>query len=116
MNAIKLKKLGSQIANELSSICAIEAHDSLLKKINITGCEVTNDLSFAKVFFTVLLDSDKEELEKELNDDTAGYLRTKIASRLNLRHTPKIIFKYDESVAYGSRIEKLIKEIHEKGN
>lgn len=116
MNEIKLKKLGSQIANELSGICAIEAHDSLLKKINITGCEVTNDLSFAKVFFTTLEEIPKKELEKELNDDTAGYLRTKIASRLDLRHTPKIVFKYDESVAYGSRIEELIKEIHEKDN
>lgn len=116
MNAIKLKKLGTQIANELASICALEAHDSLLKKINITGCEVTNDLSFAKVFFTSLEEIDKSSIEKELNDDTAGYLRTKIANRLELRHTPKIIFKYDESVAYGSRIENIIKEIHEKDN
>lgn len=116
MNGIKLKKLGSQIANELSSICALEAHDSLLKKINITGCEVTNDLSFAKVFFTSLEDCDKSSVEKALNDDTAGYLRTKIANRLELRHTPKIVFKYDESIAYGSRIENIIKEIHEKDN
>lgn len=114
MNEIKLKKLGTQIANELSSICVLEAHDSLLKKINITGCEVTNDLSFAKVFFTSLENVEKEALEKELNDDTAGYLRTKIANRLELRHTPKILFKYDDSVAYGSRIEELIKEIHNK--
>lgn len=114
MNEIKLKKLGTQIANELSSICVLEAHDSLLKKINITGCEVTNDLSFAKVFFTSLENIEKEALEKELNDDTSGYLRTKIANRLELRHTPKIVFKYDDSVAYGSRIEELIKEIHNK--
>ena len=114
MNEIKLKKLGTQIANELSSICVLEAHDSIIKKINITGCEVTNDLSFAKVFFTSLENVEKEALEKELNDDTAGYLRTKIANRLELRHTPKIVFKYDDSVAYGSRIEELIKEIHNK--
>ena len=114
MNEIKLKKLGTQIANELSSICVLEAHDSLLKKINITGCEVTNDLSFAKVFFTSLENVEKEALEKELNDDTAGYLKKKIANRLELRHTPKIVFKYDDSVAYGSRIEELIKEIHNK--
>lgn len=116
MNEIKLKKLGNQIANELSSICVLEAHDSLLKKINITGCEVTNDLSFAKVFFTTLEDCDKNKVEKELNDDTSGYLRNQIANRLELRHTPKIIFKYDESIAYGSRIENIIKEIHKKDN
>lgn len=114
MNQIKLKKIGSQIANELSSICNFEANDSVLKTINITGCEVTNDLSFAKVYFTTLLDRDITKLEKELNDSTAGYLRSKIADRIELRHTPKIIFKYDESIAYGNKIENIIKQIKEK--
>lgn len=116
MNEIKLKKIGSQIANELATICALEAHDSLLKMINITGCEVSNDLSFAKIFFTSFSDIPKKELEKKLNDDTASYLRTKIANRIELRHTPKFVFKYDESIEYGDKIESIIKKIHEKDN
>lgn len=116
MNQIKLKKIGSQIANELSTICLLEAKDSLLKRITITGCEVTNDLSFAKVFFTSLENTDTKILEKELNDSTSGYLRSQLADRIDLRHTPKIIFKYDDSVAYGNKIENIIKEIHEKEN
>lgn len=116
MNEIKLKKIGTQIANELAVICALEAHDSLLKAINITGCEVSSDLSFAKVFFTSLIDMPKKELEKKLNDDTASYLRTEIANRIELRHTPKLVFKYDESIEYGDKIENIIKKIHEKDN
>ena len=50
MNQIKVKKIGAHIANELSSICLLEAHDSILKNINITGCDVTSDLSFAYVY------------------------------------------------------------------
>lgn len=114
MNQIKLKKIGAQIANELSSICVFEANDSLLKKITITGCEVSNDLSYAKVFFTSLIDTDTKVLERELNDSTAGYLRSELADRIELRHTPKIVFKYDESIEYGNKIESIIKEIHEK--
>ena len=56
----------------------------------------------------------KKLFEKNLNDDTAGYLRTKIASRIDIRHTPKIRFVYDNSIEYGSNIEQKIKEIHEK--
>ena len=114
MNQIKLKRIGSQIAQELSNICATEARDSLLKNITITGVEVTNDLGLAKVFFTTLKDEDHKTLEKQLNDDTAGYLRTKIADRIEIRHTPKIRFQYDNSIAYGNNIERLINEIHEK--
>ena len=101
MNQIKLKRIGSQIAQELSTICAQEAHDSLLKAITITNVEVTNDLGLARVFFTTL-------------DDTAGYLRTKIADRIEIRHTPKIRFQYDKSIEYGNKIERLLNEIHEK--
>lgn len=114
MNQIKLKRIGSQIAQELSTICGTEAHDSLLNSITITGVEVTNDLGLAKVFFTTQVDTDHKTLEKELNDDTAGYLRTKIADRIEIRHTPKIRFQYDNSITYGTNIEKILNEIHKK--
>lgn len=113
MNQIKLKRIGSEISQELSNICANEARDNLLNNITITGVEVTNDLSLARVYFTTLLDKDKKELLKELNDNTASYLRTKLADRLNIRYTPKIKFIYDNSVEYGNNIEKIINTIHE---
>lgn len=114
MNQIKLKRIGSEIAQELSMICATEAHDNLLKTITITGTEVTNDLGLCKVFFTTTSDMDKKALERELNDETSSYLRTKIAERIEMRHTPKIRFVFDNSIAYGNNIERLINEIHEK--
>ena len=112
MNQIKLKRIGSEIAQELSVICAQEAHDNLLHQITITGTEVSNDLSFCKVFFTIPGEIDEKKVEKELNDETAGYLRTKIADRIEIRHTPKLKFVFDKSVAYTNKIEELISEIH----
>jgi ribosome-binding factor A len=114
MNQVKLKRIGSEIGQVLSEICAVEAHDSLLKTITITGVEVTNDLGLAKVFFTTTSDMDHKEVEKNLNDDTASYLRTKLSQEIEIRHTPKIRFVFDNSVEYGNNIEKLINEIHEK--
>lgn len=115
MNQIKLKRIGSQIQKDLMDICNTEAHDSLLKQITITAVEVTNDLGLAKVFFTTTNEEmDHKALERELNDDTAGYLRNKIAERIEIRHTPKIRFQFDNSIAYGNNIEKIINEIHEK--
>ena len=114
MNQIKLKRIGSEIAQELSKICATEAHDELLKSITITGTEVTNDLGLCKVFFTTTLDRNHKAIEKDLNDETAGYLRTLIANRIDIRHTPKLRFVFDNSIDYGTRIEEKLKEIHEK--
>ncbi len=114
MKEIKLKRIGSEIGQVLSEICANEAHDSLLKTLTITGVDVSNDLGLAKVYFTTTSDMDRKELERELNDDTAGYLRTKLSQEIEIRHTPKIRFVFDNSVEYGNNIEKLINEIHEK--
>lgn len=114
MNQIKQKRISNDINKALCEIILEESRDSVLKNITITGCEVTNDLSFCKVFFTSLSDCDTKKLEKELNDTTSDYLRKMLASKVELRHTPKLIFKYDNSIAYGNKIEKIIQEIHER--
>jgi ribosome-binding factor A len=114
MNSIKQKKISSQIQQCLMEIIFNDAKDELLKSITITACEVTNDLSFCRVYFTSLLNEDHQKLEKALNDDTSVYLRSKLANTIDLRITPELIFKYDDSIAYGNNIEKIIEKIHEE--
>lgn len=114
MNIIKQRRISSDINKALCEIINEESHDELLKNITITGCEVTNDLSFCKVYFTSLLNSDIKILEKELNDSTANYLRGRLSDKIDIRHTPKLVFKYDKSIEYGDNIENIIKRIHEE--
>lgn len=113
MSSIKIKRIASQIAKEVSNILSNESRDDNFKTVTITGAEVTNDLSFAKVYFTVINDSQKDIILKELNE-AAGFIRKEIAEAIELRHTPEISFHYDESIAYGNNIERIIKEIHEE--
>lgn len=113
MNKIKLERISSNIQREVSNILANEAKDSLLKSITITGCETNSDVSVSKVFFTSILEIPKEELERELNE-AASYVRCELADRIELRHTPRIEFKFDTSIAYAEKIENIIKEIHEE--
>ena len=114
MNIIKQKKLSSEIQKALMEIIFNEAKDELLKSITITSCEVTNDMSFCRVYFTSLLDLDHKTMEKELNDDTSSFLRTKLANYIDIRTTPELMFKYDNSIAYGDNIERIINKIHEE--
>ena len=114
MNIIKQKKLSSEIQKALMEIIFNEAKDELLKSITITSCEVTNDMSFCRVFFTSLLDLDHKTMEKELNDDTSSFLITKLSNYIDIRTTPELMFKYDNSIAYGDNIERIINKIHEE--
>ena len=108
----KIQRLAADISQEISNIIANEANDSLLKTITITGCEVTNDLSFAKVYFTSLSDLTAEQLEKELKE-AASYVRGELSKRIDVRHTPSLRFIFDKSIEYGNKIEKILEEIHE---
>lgn len=109
MNQIKIKRIESQILREVSDIIMNDARDNAIKNITITGCEVTNDLSFAKIYFTT--QGDRQMVLKDLGE-ASGYIRGELAERIEIRHTPKIKFVYDESIEYGSKIESIINEIH----
>ena len=81
--------------------------------MTITGCEITNDLSFCKVYFTVLDDSKRESTLEALKK-SASFIRGELSRRIEIRHTPELKFIYDESIEYGNKIEKIIEKINEE--
>lgn len=112
MPNFKIAKISSDMARVISEIIFSEARDEILKTITITGCKVSRDLSYAKVYFTALSDLDKKTLEREVNE-ASSFIRTEVAERLDLRHTPELEFVYDDSIEYGAKIEKIIASLHE---
>ncbi len=115
MNSVKLSRYNSLFVKEISNILQNEVKDNDIKFVTITGCEITSDLSFAKVFYTVLDDTKKESTKNAL-EKAKGFIRGEISKRVDIRHTPELRFVYDESEEYGNKIDNLIKEIHEKDN
>ncbi len=113
MPSHKIAKISSDIARVISEIIFTEAKDELLKSITITGCKVSRDLGYAKVYFTSLSNMDKKALVKEVNE-ASSFIRGELAQRLKLRHTPILEFVYDDSIEYAENIENIIKEIKEK--
>ena len=111
MASYKISKISSDVREAISEILFEEARDELLKTITITDARVSKDLSYAKIYFTSLSNMDKETLEI---NEAASFIRGKLAQKLNLRHTPDLNFVYDTSIEYASKIEGIIKEIHDK--
>ncbi len=110
MASYKTARLESDIQKYLCEIFLTETRDELLKTITITGCDLTKDLSFCKVYFTSISDLTHEKLEKELNE-ASHFIRGKLSEKIEIRHTPELRFIYDESIEYGEKIEKILKEI-----
>lgn len=113
MASIKIERLNHAIQQEISIILMREIKDEEIKFITITGVDTTNDLSYAKVYYTVLDESKKEKTEEALKK-ASSFIRTKLAERIDIRHTPELKFIYDTSIAYGEHIEDIINKINEK--
>ncbi len=108
--SIKIERLNHEFQEVISEILYKEVKNPDLKFVTITGCDITNDLSFCKTYFTVL-GKDKNEILKELNN-AASFIRGEISKRIEIRHTPELRFIFDESIEYGEKIEKIINEIN----
>lgn len=112
METVKLERYNNAFMEQLNIIFGTEIKNKVLKKVVINAVKITNDLSFAKVYFTCF-DEDKKLVLKELKE-SSGFLRHELSSRVDIRHTPELIFLYDESLEYAKRIEEKINEINEK--
>lgn len=113
--SVKIDRISSQMIKEISYILSMEVKDQDLKFVTITDCKVTNDLSYAKVYYTILDESKIEESKKAFKN-ASGFIRRELTDRIDIRHIPELEFVYDESIEYGKRIEEKIKEIHEEDN
>ena len=108
--SVKIERLNDQIQEVISEILYKEVKNPDLKFVTITGCEVTSDLSFCKVYFTVLNKDPKETLKELVG--ASSFIRGEISKRIEIRHTPELKFVYDESIEYGQNIEKIIEDLN----
>lgn len=116
MAKIRNHRVAEQIKKELGSIIQREMKDPRIGFITVTGVEVTNDLSQAKIYISVLGSIEQKENSLHALEKAQGFLRSEIGKRIQLRHVPELIFKIDESIEYGNRIESLITQLKRERN
>ncbi|MCC8997734.1 MAG: 30S ribosome-binding factor RbfA [Nitrosomonas sp.] len=101
-------RVADQIQRELADLLQHEIKDPRAKNITITSVEVTRDYSHAKVFYSILGNSEEIFLAQNGLENAKGFLRSQLSHRMQLRITPQLNFVYDESIERGTRLSKLI--------
>lgn len=109
--SIKLDRLGHIFTEEISKIISEEVKDEDINFVTITAVDISSDLSYAKVYFTNLIDKDREKVTKALNK-ASSFIRGKLFDRVEIRKMPELTFIYDETIEYGKKIEKIIDNIN----
>jgi len=110
----KQERLEKSIEREIGRIIMSEVKDNRLKFVTITKVSLTNDYSLATVLYRVLgTDNQVQSTTKALND-AVGFIKTQLSKVLKIRKLPELHFRYDTSIEYGDRIEKILKDIEEQ--
>lgn len=115
-NNSRAQRVADQIQRDLAALIQFEIDDPRIGMVSVTGVEVSPDLAHAKVFVTSLggvdvageLSGEAGNASTEALNGAAGYLRSLLARRLQLRTVPKLSFHYDASVERGRQLDELI--------
>jgi ribosome-binding factor A len=113
MARVRVGRVGEQIKKELSQIIQSEIKDPRVGFMTLTGVELTNDLSQAKVYLSVMgTEQQKSDTLKAL-EKASGYIRSELGKRVRLRKVPDLLFKFDASIDYGTKIESILHQLNE---
>lgn len=111
---IRPEKVAQLMRREIAEILQRKLRDPRMSAmVSVTDVEVTHDLSYAKVFVSVMGSPEERARTLEALSHAAGFVRHELGPRLGLREVPMVRFIHDDSIDRGARVEDLLKRIHE---
>jgi ribosome-binding factor A len=109
----RASRVSDLVKREVADLLMRRVKDPRVKAITVTGVDVSKDLRYAKVYFSLIGDEKDIRLAQAGLDSAKGFIKREIGLRLELKHVPDIVFKHDPSLEEGSRMEKLLQKIKE---
>ena len=107
----RLARINEELKREVSNIINHEVKNSNVTGIiSITKVKTTPDLRYAKISVSVINSRNVKQTLAGLKA-ASGFIRSRVAEKINLRITPELVFELDDSMVYGERIDNILKDI-----
>jgi ribosome-binding factor A len=103
-----MRRVNEAVREVLSMAITNDLKDPRVGFVTVTAVDTSPDLRHAHVYVSVLGDDRERDDSLAGLESSRGYLQSRVASELRLKHTPQLDFRYDESVARGERIQRLL--------
>ncbi len=111
MTAPRPERVQEALRQEISRIIQEDLKDPRLGFLTITNVELTKDLRYAKVYFSVLGDAKKKRLALKGLTSAKGYIKNIISDRIKLRFMPELDFRIDESIEHTKEIYDILDKL-----
>lgn len=114
-DSVKNTRINSEVMKVLAEALRGEIKDPRIPPFSsVTDVIVAPDLKTCKVWVSFLCDEEAEKDALAGLKSAEGFLKHKLASELNLRITPELIFLPDHSIAYGNHMSQVIEKVSEE--
>jgi len=107
----RTQRVADYLQRDLAALIQHEVRDPRVGMVSITGVDVSRDLGYAKIYFTVLGCDSSEDASESVGvlNKAAGFLRSQLSRDSNMRSVPQLRFYFDSSVGKGRDLEDLIR-------
>ena len=100
----QIKKVVSQAINyELTN-------KKVTGMVTVTRVNTRPDLRYSRIYISLFNCKNNAETVEGLNE-SEPFLRSRVASEINMRITPELVFKIDDSAEQGEKIDRIIDKI-----
>jgi len=110
------ERLGELIRQAVAEFLTGKVRDPRIGFVTVTGVDVSPDLSHATVRVSVMGSEDEKTKSLEGLVSAARFLRTHLAHELRLRTSPELHFRLDRGIDHAQRIDRVLKELKERGD
>ena len=112
----RINKINEEVRRELSGVIRELKDTRIPMMTSVVAVHVTNDLSYAKVYVSVMGDEVTQKNALAGLKSAAGFIRREMGRRVELRHTPEFIFELDHSIEHGAYINRMLHDIQNEQN
>ncbi len=113
MSSIRPERVATQLIEILSELIRKDLRDPRIGFVTLTGATVSHDLRHAKIFVSVMGDSEERKQTLKALNGAVGAMRGEVTRQARLRIAPEITFEYDDGIERGQRIFALLNTIED---
>ncbi len=111
MTSRRLLKAAEAIREVVASSILTELRDPRVRDVTVVGVKVSPDMREAKVAVSIMGDEKQQQLSLRGLQNAAGFLQSKIANRIETRHTPRLHFEIDKGVHNSLLVGEILAKI-----
>ena len=111
MSSRRVLKAAEAIREVVSMAILTEVRDPRVKNVTVTMVELSGDMKSAKIHVSVMGDAKQEKLSLLGLQNSAGFLQSRIADRIDTRYTPRLSFEIDKGVKNSLEVARILAEV-----